>query len=58
MTNDRHRKQFDKTEREPITERDFTAAMRAMLGPRTGVRFENREPTKEQLETRFKLKRR
>ncbi len=58
MTNDRHRKQFDKTPREEITERDFTDAMKALLGPRTDVRFENREPTKKQLETRFKLKRR
>jgi len=52
-----HKKQFDKTEREDVTERDFIEAMKAMLGPRTDVRFENKEPTKKQLETRFKLKR-
>ena len=58
MTNPRHKKQFDREEREPITERDLTDAMKAMLGGRTDVRFENREPTKKQLETRYKLKRR
>ncbi len=58
MTNNRHRKQFDKLPRDETTERDLTDAMRAMLGPRTSVRFENREPTKKQLETRFKLTRR
>ncbi|MCY4356984.1 MAG: hypothetical protein OXD01_05625 [Gammaproteobacteria bacterium] len=50
-----HCKQFDREEHEPITERDFTEVVKAMLGGRTNVRFENREPTKKQLETRFKL---
>ena len=57
MTNDKHQEQFDEEPRDEITEEDFTEAMEQMLGPRTDVRFENQEPTKEELERRFRLKR-
>ena len=55
--NDRHKKQFEKEDREPVTEQDFNEALRSMLGPRTSVRSENREPTVEELNRRYKLKR-
>ena len=34
---DRHRKEFEKEEREPISEQDFNEAMEHMFGPRTSV---------------------
>ena len=55
--NDKHREQFDEEPRDEITEEDFTEAMEQMLSSRTSVRFENKEPTKEELEKRFKLRR-
>ncbi|MXX05151.1 MAG: hypothetical protein F4Z71_00140 [Gammaproteobacteria bacterium] len=57
MSNDRHKEQFEKRDREPVSEQDFNEAMRAMLGPRTNVRSENKEPTAEELNRRYKLER-
>ncbi len=55
--NKRHKDEFDKLDREPVGERDFDEAMNLMLGPKTSVKSENREPTKAELERRFKLRR-
>ena len=54
---DKHREQFDQEPRDQITEENFIEAMEQMPGPRTDVRFENQEPTKEELEARFRLRR-
>ena len=57
MSNENHKDEFDKTERDPISEQDFDEAMNLMLGPQTSVKSENREPTKEELNRRYKLAR-
>ncbi len=52
---DRHRKAFEKEEREQITEQDFDGVMEAMLGPKASIRNENKEPTAKELNRRFRL---
>ena len=53
-----NRKEIDKAERDEVTREDFKDAMRSvLLAPRGKAKAENREPTKEELETRWKLRR-
>ena len=53
-----NRNQFDKTERREATADDFEAALKAMfLAPKGAVKSENREPTKAELEARWRLDR-
>ena len=54
-----NRKEIDKVERDEVSRDDFEAAMKSvLLSPRGDARSENREPTKKELETRWKLTRR
>lgn len=52
-------KEFDKTERELVSLRDFQDALKSiLLKPlQKKSRWENREPTMKELSTGFKLKR-
>ena len=54
-----NRKQFDKEPRRPVTKDEFLEALESiLLAPRGDTRSENREPTKEELERRYRLDRR
>lgn len=55
-----NRNQFDKTEREPVTRAEFEEALKQILASDAPERptSENREPTKAELEKRWKLVRR
>ena len=53
----RHREEFEKVERGLVSESEFKEALGVLLGGQTGVKFENREPTRKELEARFKLER-
>ena len=55
-----NRDEFDKTEREPVSRKDFEAALRQILASDEPERphSENREPSKAELEQRWKLERR
>lgn len=54
-----NRRQFDRTERRDVPEKDVLDALESvLLAPRTGVRSENREPTKAELGVRYRLDRR
>ena len=47
---------FDKTEPGEVTEDDFEAALRTVsLAPRGSIGSENREPTKAEIEARWRL---
>ena len=47
---------FDKTEREPVSEKDLDAAMRQIFSaPVSEGKSENREPTVEELNQKWKL---
>lgn len=49
-------KEFEKTEREPVTFADFTEAVKQiLLAPVGKAKSENREPTREELEQKWKL---
>lgn len=51
--------QFDKTCRRYVTEDNFEAALRAVfLAPKGSVKSENREPTKDEIDQRWRLDRR
>lgn len=55
-----NRDEIDKVERDPVTRKNFTDALRQILTtdePKR-PRSENRDPTKAELEQRWKLKRR
>ena len=53
--NKRHKEEFEKIERDEVTEQEFMDALGILLKPKTKVKFENREPTRQDLETRYKL---
>ena len=54
-----NKRQFDRTERRDVSQKDVLDALESvLLAPRTGVRSENREPTKAELSTRYRLDRR
>lgn len=54
-----NRKEIDKAEREDVSRDDFENALKSvLLAPRGDARSENREPTKKELETRWKMTRR
>ncbi len=53
--NAKHRQEFEKAERAPVTEDDFMDALNILLKPKTDVKFKNREPAKQALDERFKL---
>ena len=45
-------------ERAPVARKDFEEALKGVLAaPRTSARSENREPTREELDRRWKLER-
>lgn len=53
-----NRHHHEKTERRETTRRDMSDALRSvLLAPRTNVRAENREPTKGEANTRYRLDR-
>ena len=53
-----NRKEIAKKEHGEISRKDFEDALKAvLLAPRGEAKTENREPTKEELETRWKLAR-
>ena len=53
-----NRKEIDKVEREEVAYEDFMDALKdVLLAPRGEARFENREPTKAELEERWKMER-
>ena len=53
-----NRHHFDAEERRDVSKRDFLDAIKAvLLAPRTKVRAENREPTKAEIEARYRLDR-
>lgn len=48
--------EFYKTERDPVTELDLDTVMRQVLGaPMPDTKSENREPTREELNQKWKL---
>lgn len=54
-----NRNQIDKTERRDVTEDDFDAVLKAVfLAPKSERKRENREPTKAELEQKWRLDRR
>ena len=53
-----NRKEIDKVEREEVSREDLEDAFKMLLAPRGEAKTENREPSKEELETRWKLTRR
>ena len=53
-----NRNQFDKTERREVSKRDLLDALKGvLLAPRGKARSKNREPTKADLEARYRLDR-
>ena len=53
-----NRHHFDAEDRRDVSARDFFDAIKAvLLAPRGKVRAENREPTKAELEARYRLDR-
>ena len=48
----------EKIECEPVTMEEFTATMRGLLSVKVETRIENRTPTREELNQKFKLERR
>ena len=53
-----NRNQFDKTQRRDVSDKDVKDALKSvLLAPRGKARSENREPTKAELEARYRLDR-
>ena len=53
-----NRNQFDKTQRREVPEDDFEAALKAVfLAPQSATKRENREPTKAEIEKKWRLDR-
>lgn len=53
-----NRKEIDKVERREVSRKDFEDALKdVLLAPRGKTRSENREPTKAELERRYRLDR-
>jgi len=53
-----NRNQFDKVERRPVTKDDFLAALEILVKPVTSrPKRENRDPTPEERNQRFRLDR-
>ena len=51
-----NKKEFDKTERERVSEQELDAAMRQLFtAPVSDSKSENREPTQEELNQKWKL---
>ena len=51
-----NRKEFDKTVRDPVSARDFDKVLRQVLTAPVGKsKSENREPTREELNQKWKL---
>ena len=42
-------------ERDPMTMGEFTAAMKQMMAAKPKTRSENREPTREELDRKFRM---
>lgn len=59
MDGEMNRKEIDKVERREVSRKDFTDALQQMLASKEleRPRSENREPTKAELERRYKLDR-
>ena len=54
-----NRQEIDAVERQEVDEDEFLAALeQVLLAPRGEVRSENRQPTREELERRYRLERR
>lgn len=54
-----NRHEFDKTERREVTQQEFEDALEAvLLAPKSKVKSENREPTKAELNAKWRLDRR
>ncbi|MDE0692583.1 MAG: hypothetical protein OXI55_10120 [Gammaproteobacteria bacterium] len=54
-----NRDEINKVQRDPVTRTDLEDALKQVLtAPRGDVRSENREPTKQELERRWKMRRR
>ena len=53
-----NRKEIDKVERDEVSRDDFEEALKTvLLAPRGKARSENREPTKAELQARWKMTR-
>ncbi len=51
-----NKKEFDKAEREPVSEEELDEAMRQIFtAPVSDTKSENREPTREELNQKWKL---
>ena len=51
-----NRKEFDKIERDPVTHEELDEVMRQVLtAPMPDTKSENREPTREELNQKWKL---
>ena len=51
-----NKKEFDKTEQEPVYKKEFNEVMRQILtAPVSKTKSENREPTREELNRKWKL---
>ncbi len=54
-----NRREIDAVERDEVTREDLEDALaQVLLVPQGSVRSENREPTREELERRYRLERR
>ena len=54
-----NRREIDAVERDEVEEDEFFAALeQVLLAPQGNVRSENREPTREELNRRYRLERR
>ncbi|MCY4285146.1 MAG: hypothetical protein OXC65_07335 [Thiotrichales bacterium] len=54
-----NRQEIDAVERDEVDEDEFLAALeQVLLAPRGEIRSENRQPTREELERRYRLERR
>lgn len=54
-----NRSEIDAVERDKVEEDEFMAALeQVLLAPQGNVRSENREPTREERERRYRLERR
>lgn len=52
-------REIDAVERDEVEEEEFLAALeQVLMAPRGNVRSENREPTREELNQRYRLERR
>ena len=54
-----NRREIDAVERDDVTREDLEAALKqVLLAPQGSVKSENREPTREELNRRYRLERR